>query len=75
MQQLSYEKHFENKDHWGYQFSMEQPSPWTQGNIFFSIMTDFELFFLPFKDKFNIYVQTMWRGRKAIMYCVEEMMP
>ena len=28
--------------------------------IYISIMADFDLFFLPFKDKFNNYVQTMW---------------
>ena len=37
------------------------------GNIFIFIMANFELFSLPFKDKFNKYEQTMERGRKGIM--------
>ena len=31
------------------------------GNILISIMADFELFLLPFKDTFNKYAQTMGR--------------
>ena len=37
-------------------------------------MVDFKLFFLTFKDIFNKYTQTMGRGSKAIMACVEDMM-
>ena len=44
------------------------------GNIFIAIMADFELFFLPFKAKFNKYAQIMVGGRKAFMPCVEDMM-
>ena len=55
--------------HRGCGFSMDQPYPWIQGNFVNSIMADLELIFLQFKDKFNKYVQTMWRSRK-----VEDMM-
>ena len=54
---------------------MEQPSPCWPGNIFISIMADFELFFLSFKDKLNKYAQTMGRGRKAIMLQPQAMIP
>ena len=55
-------------------FLMKQPSSWIQGNMFISIMADFELFFIPLKDKFNKYAQTMGRGRKGIILCVQDMM-